>query len=307
MNTNQARVIDPILTTHARGYSQQGLIFTDLAPEVDVPAQVVTVLNFGKAEFQKMNTRRAMGADALKTAFDYSSDPLRLLEDALDAIVPRELQEEANATVKIDLAAMSINRVLQIMNNGHEDAVAKLAFDAANYGTDNKIALSGSSQFDHADCDPFKLVEDGISAIADQIGRRPNQLTIGNDVFKALKLNRKIRDQIKYGNGSIITADLLASLFGVEKVSVGLGLCLDEGATKAKPIWSKNALLSYVNRDGSYISPAHMYSYRRTGYPIVEKPYWDASKRSWIYGTTQMRTPVIAGKDAGYLFMNAVS
>jgi hypothetical protein len=310
MNTAQARVADPILSTHARGYTQEGMVFQDVAPVVDVPATQARVLAFGKDAFRVMNTARAPGANTKVTGFNYTSDPISISEDALDASVPRELQEEASVMIGFDLSSAAVNNVLNIMDNGHELAVAKLVSNPNNYGSSNKMALSGTDMFDHANCDPIQLIEGGCKAVARQIGRRPNTLTIGLDVFTAFRNNKEILSRMKLTSDKIVTAQILASLFEVEKVVVSRGVYLDEMAKEtdeAKSFYSKIACLSFVNRAGSYLSPGHMYSYRRKGYPVVEKPEWDRSSRSMIYGTTQMRTPVITGKDAAFLFTNAVA
>lgn len=42
------------------------------------------------------------------------------------------------------------------------------------------------------------------------------------------------------------------------------------------------------------------------GHPFVEEPYFERNIKSWIYGVTYERAPVLAGVSAGYLF-SAVS
>ena len=37
------------------------------------------------------------------------------------------------------------------------------------------------------------------------------------------------------------------------------------------------------------------------GHPLVETPYWDGNTKSWIYGVSYERAPVLAGMSAGYL------
>jgi hypothetical protein len=52
--------------------------------------------------------------------------------------------------------------------------------------------------------------------------------------------------------------------------------------------------------------PTFGYSYRLTGYPLVEQPYLDRNSKSWVYPITDEVVPVIAGATAGYLISAAV-
>lgn len=62
LNTRTAAVIDPILSTHARGYRNMEFIGHLLFPRVSIPNRSMRVIKFGKEAFRKMNTRRAPGA-----------------------------------------------------------------------------------------------------------------------------------------------------------------------------------------------------------------------------------------------------
>ena len=73
MNTAQARVVDPILSTHARGYRNAEFIGHMLFPIVDIPVRGMRVIRFGKESFRKMNTRRAPGAETARVQYGYAS------------------------------------------------------------------------------------------------------------------------------------------------------------------------------------------------------------------------------------------
>ena len=59
MNNAQARVIDPILTTVARGFKHPGFVADRLFPRVNVNARGGNVISFGREDFRLYNTRRA--------------------------------------------------------------------------------------------------------------------------------------------------------------------------------------------------------------------------------------------------------
>lgn len=55
-------------------------------------------------------------------------------------------------------------------------------------------------------------------------GRRPNRLALGVNVYNVLKLHPAILERVKYGgstvNPALITENVLAQLFSIEKLSV---------------------------------------------------------------------------------------
>lgn len=51
MTPGQVRVVDPILSEHARGYRQAQLVATALFPFADVAAYGGQVIEFGKESF----------------------------------------------------------------------------------------------------------------------------------------------------------------------------------------------------------------------------------------------------------------
>ena len=67
VNQRTAGVVDPILSTHARGYRNLEFIGHLLFPRVTVPTRSMRVLKFGKESFRMLNTRRAPGADKMVT------------------------------------------------------------------------------------------------------------------------------------------------------------------------------------------------------------------------------------------------
>lgn len=72
--------------------------------------------------------------------------------------------------------------------------------------------------------DPIKMVNDQMLEMAENTGLRPNFAIMSPDVFYALKNHDAIMDRIKYTQKGIITLDLIASLFEVDKIFVPWGI-----------------------------------------------------------------------------------
>ncbi|MDE2577947.1 MAG: major capsid protein [Hyphomicrobiales bacterium] len=320
MNTRQARVVDPILTTQVRGYTNAQFIFPELFPYADIPVRGMRVVRFGQEAFRRESTRRAPGADVAAITVGYESDPVTLAQDALDAVVPREYSEEAGAVPGIDVASMAVQQVLDKVDLGYEIDCANLALNPANYAAKGKTALAGGDLWSNPTAKILTQMKDFKSDFAKRIGRQPNVLVMGLDEINALTENDNVKEQFKYTSGDSITVDMVARYLQLDKIVVGEAIHLPDGAAdgEGELIWKGGALLAYVNRGGSptakvaasssatasYLAPSFGYSYRLRGYPIVEQPYWNQSRRSWLYGVTQERQAVAAMPDAGFLIQN---
>ena len=309
LNTRTAGVIDPILSTHARGYRNGEFISHLLFPRVTIPNRSMRVIRFGKESFRLMNTRRAPGADKKRVQFGYASDPISLVQDALEATVPIEHQQEAASIPGIDLAQGAINMVLDMIDLGHELEAAQIARSTANYASTNRVALTGADRWSAEASDPQSDIDEAKDAVRRNIGRYPNTLTLGPSAFKALKRHPKVKEQFKYTGRESITAEMLASFFDLKKVIVGATVWLPETATDATPatdVWGDDAILAYVPEAGdNFQAPSYGYTYDLRGYPQVRKPYFADSSDSWIYPTTTERRVILTGAEGGFLFQNA--
>lgn len=146
--------------------------------------------------------------------------------------------------------------------------------------------------------------------IRGKIGMNPNVLAVGEAVHDYLVNNAHVIDRVKHvmaANAQDIDEALLARYFGVEKYVVGR--CRKGTVGNFTAVWGKVAILVYSNLTSlaSMGSPSWGYTYRVSGYPVAEQPYYDERSRSWIYPQVTEDTPVVAGKDGGYLWTTAVA
>jgi Phage major capsid protein E len=312
MTPAQARAIDPILTSVAQGYENNDFVGTNLFPKVPVKTRGGKILSFGKEDFMLYNTGRAPGQNTKRVQFGFLTGSFALESHSLEGVMPIELGQEAVATEpNVNLGSITVNKTQDIIGLRLEKAQADLARNASNYAASNKITLSGTGQwsdFTSGVSDPVAVIETGKEAVRQKIGKRPNVAVIGALVFAALKQHPKIVDRIKYTGRDIATPELLASLFGLEKVYIGDAVFADDAGTFSD-VWGKDVVLAYavtgsVAEQGK---PTYGYTYQLEGYAVVEEPYYDRSAKSWIYPVTDEVAPVIAGALAGYLITNAVA
>ncbi|WP_226781843.1 major capsid protein [Oceaniglobus trochenteri] len=309
LNNRTAGVIDPILSTHARGYRNGELISDALFPRVPIPNRSMRVIAFGKESFRLVNTRRAPGADMAVLQYGYASDPVSLNQEALAALVPVEHQEEAASIPGIDLSSNAINMVMDVIDLGLEVECANLARNAASYDSNHKLVLTGTDRWTDDTSDPQSDMDAAREAIRSYIGRYPNTLELGATAFNALCRHPKIREQFKYTSSDSITEAMLARYFKVDKVVVGKAVYLPDTAgddDAATDVWGNDAILAYVPTAGeNYMRPAYGYTYELMGYPQVEKGEYQTLRRSWVHPMTVERRPYITGIVGGFLFQNA--
>lgn len=309
LNQRTAAQIDPILSTHARGYRNADFIYPALFPLVTIPNRSMRVLKFGKESFRKLNTRRAPGANKKRVQYGYASDPVALIQDALEGVVPIEHQQEAAAVPGVDLGAGAVNMVMDIIDLGHEYDAAQKARDPNAYDANHKLALVGADRWESETSNPAGDIDAGQEVVRQSIGRYANTLVLGPKAFKALKNHPKIKEQFKYTSADSITVEMLATYFSLRRVVVGSAVWLPENATDAaiaQDVWGDDAILAYVPEGGNNFQvPSYGYTYELSGYPQVMAPYFERSNDSWIYPTTVERRTYLTGAEGGFLFQNA--
>ena len=307
MTPAQARVIDPVLTTVARGYKNSNFVGNLLFPVVPVGQRGGKIIKFGKEHFRLYETRRAPGATIGEIQFGYAGEDYSLEQHALEGKVPIELIEEANAVPGIDLGGAAVRGVQDIIGLRLEYAQAALARDAAKYDTDSKLSLTGNDKWSDPDSDPIALMALARATIRQRIGRPANVAVFGPNVIAALKTHPKVLDRIKYTGRDVATLELLASLFELKKVESGDAVYADADDA-FKDVWGNDVVVSY-SEIGSLAqagTPSYGYTYQLRNHPMVKEPYWEDKTQSWHYPVFDEVKPVMAGPDAGFLIADAV-
>lgn len=92
-------------------------------------------------------------------------------------------------------------------------------------GVDSTTTASGQFiKFSNGNSDPVAFVDEKMAEMEEATGRMPNRLALGVHVYNALKKHQAILERVKYGgstaNPATVTVNVLAQLFGVEKVTV---------------------------------------------------------------------------------------
>ena len=245
----------------------------------------------------------------------YLGKPFTLLQDSLESGVPREHLRDAGLVPGIDLGTRAVNTIMKALQLSLEFDQAALATTVGNYASGSYVTMAGSTQWSNVSsnvstANPLTDIDVGREKIRSLTGIYPNTLLLSAKAFNAVKNNTNIIPRIQYASNiradaTQITPDMLAGLFNVKKVIVGRSIYFNDAGTSFD-IWGNDAVLAYVPEgDLAVEEPSYGYTYTMDGHPLVEEPYWDRDVKSWVWGVTYERVPVLSGMAAGYLFKSA--
>ncbi len=115
---------------------------------------------------------------------------------------------------------------------------------------------------------PIDDVERKRDQVEKTTGFRPNVLVVSPDVHTVLKNHSTILERIKYTQRGVVTADLLANLFELDRYLVAKAV-VDLSAPGATPapsfLYSKDALLVYAANEPSIMQPSGGYIFTWDG------------------------------------------
>lgn len=153
-------------------------------------------------------------------------------------------------------------------------------------------------KFSNGNSDPIAFIDIKKTTMQESTGRTPNRLALGANVFNALKVHPAILERVKYGgstaNPASVTTNVLAQLFGVEKLVVLQSIMnkADQGAdAKMQFIGDPNAfLLAYATNAPSIDEPSagYIFTWDMLGngqiLPILNYPGENGTHTEYVEG-----------------------
>ena len=298
---SKLRVVDPVLSALAIGYSNAAFVGDQLLPFVMVDKEGGKIPRFGKDAFRVYNTERALRAKSNRIN-PQDIDGVDVSLDEHDLEYPIDYREDAESA--FPLQARGTNIVVEGIRLRHEANVAAMAQNAANYPVGNKITLSGTSQFTHASSDPEGVVSDAKSAVRAKIVREPNTAVIGYQCWRALKRHPQLKAILSDTRSRLVQLADLREIFEIENIVVGRAVkAADDGTTS--DIWGDSVVLAYVPTvqggadQRSPYEPSYGYTLRKRGQPVVDTRTEDGKVE--VIRNTDIFRPYLLGAEAGYL------
>lgn len=306
----QARIVDPILTTRARGIKQPLTRGEKLFPRVKVKVYAGNVTQFGKEHFFPTSSRRAAGSDIKRVQAGYVGIAYSLRSRALIASAPDELQRDGLGAANVNLLNSSISVARGKQSTELEQEQATLARNPANYGG-NVLVLSGASRWTQTTSTPIADVRAAKNSVLKKCGMKPNVGLLGPNAFNAAIEHASVRDYLKHTSAEVITEELLAKVFQLDALYVAEAMVGDESTGNLDFIWGNDVILAYVPQapgegtDRDLAEPSYGYTYEIDGMPTVSVPRYNENNASWEVTVRDDCEAMPTGMSAGYLLQNA--
>lgn len=306
--------VSKTLTNYSVGYSNVNFIAEKVLPRVKELRVNPFAYAWDRDNFLLQNDYRAPGVKANEVTYGLTKgSSFVLVEHALKSKIPIEDMDAAqDADGQWDLKRDHVKLLNDSILTRHEYEVASLLFNVSTF-SGYTSALSGNDQWDeYGTSDPVDDVYTAMEYVRQQIGIDPNTATIGKGVFRKLQNHPDILDRIKYTGSNVkpadVTAQALASIFGLDNVFVGSGVYNANPQGKAASmtdIWGKFCLISYINPNPSPMSPSLGYNYYD---PRAEKvrEWYNDEERAWYVEVSKKFLPKVNSTISGYLYSTVI-
>lgn len=307
MLVQQDVVVDPALSNVSIKYTNDTFIADLIFPMVKVAKQTGKYYVYDKSNLRVDATARAAGSVANEVDVGLAPRGTFSCDDhALKGFVADEIQDQADAA--LNPLVDEVEAVTEKLLLDREKNLATLLANTANI-TQN-VTLSGTNQWsDYANSDPIGDVRTARQTIHQNTFKKPNTMFMSKLVFDMLLDHPAIIERIKYSQLGVVTAELLARVFQVEKVIVGEAgyNSANEGQTDSLSyVWGKHAWLAYISPVVRLkmltLGATFTYSTR-----IVKR--WRDEDREGTYvriGNDNYQQSLIAAA-CGYLIKNAIA
>jgi acetone carboxylase gamma subunit len=276
MPTKSQAHIDRALTNMSVAYMQEesAFIADRVFPKIPVRKQSDVYFVYNKGDFFRDEARvRGGGTESVGGEYGVeAAAPYYCKVHAFHKDVNE--QERANHDEPLNADQDATDFVTQKMLVRRETDWASKFFTTGVWtreidGVDSTPGADESIKFDNDSSDPIRVITNEIVNMASQTGFKPNTLVMSPHVFYALKNHGDILERIKYTQKGIVTSDLLATLFEVDRVFVPWGVVNDavQGADdEIDFIMGKHMLLCYVNPRPALKKPSAGYTFTWTGF-----------------------------------------
>lgn len=257
-------VISATASAVAVAYQQADLIADQVLPRVIVGTQKFSYNIYNKEDgFTVPETEVGRKGKPAEVEFGSSELTDATVDHGLDAPIPNaDVQNyegaRANGNTRLVDPRLRATRALtQCLLTRREKRVADMVTNVANYGANNKIVLSGGSQFsDYVNSDPSRAIPD----VLDNLFMRPTNIVMGRRVWSYLSRHPKLCAAVfkNATNNGLITRAQFAELFEMNNPPL-IGEGWMNTAAKGQPVnmqrvWGNDMLAFYqdMNADTEY-------------------------------------------------------
>jgi hypothetical protein len=267
--------IDQYLTNLSVGWSQDPSKFVagQVFPTVPVQKQSDKYAIWEKGFFYRDEVGpRPLGGRPNQAGAAKTDDTYLCEEEGLETTIDDRTRANADQPLDPDRAASLLLTSQTMIHRDREWAGSY--FQKGVWGTElkGKSSSPGGGEFlqlDQSGSEPIELIDERRDEVAGGTGYEPKTLVLGRDVYRTIKNHPAVLERIKYTQRGIVTAEILAEMFDVDKVVVPGGVLnsAKEGATDDIDfiVSRKDMLLVYSADAPSIDQPSGGYIFAWTG------------------------------------------
>ncbi|PKO17125.1 hypothetical protein CVU37_10015 [candidate division BRC1 bacterium HGW-BRC1-1] len=258
--------IDAALTSVSVAFRNNEFIAEQVAPTVPVRKQSdrYFVLDPDKMAQRETLDHRAPGAEAREVDFALSSDSYYCEDHALETAIPDEERDNADLALQPEIdrtefltEKILLNREIQLETTLRTNTHVE------------ELEVEDSGGWAGETSNPFANLDAAGMRIMSGIQRRPNTLVVGYAVFDILRNHPRIIERVQHCMPGVVTTDLLAQLFDLDRVVVGRAMKNSAPLGRSPdmhPVWgSDHVYLMYVPQRAGLKQPAAMYTFAWNG------------------------------------------
>lgn len=271
------------LTNVSVAYIQNSneFIATKVFPSVPVSKQSDLYWKYSKSDWRRTDVkRRAPGTESPGVGWKFDTDSYFAHVYAVHKDIDDQVRANADSNFRVDSDATKFvtNQLLL-----KRDIDWASTFFTTGVWTTQKTGVAAAPaanqflQWNDDASDPINNVNQWIIDYRELTGYKPNVMVIGARVLQELKNHPDIIDRIKYTQRGIVTEDLIATLFGIDKVVTAYATSTnvaeindadaqDTAASYSFVANSKSCLLAYSPSGPSLQTPAAGYTFTWNGY-----------------------------------------
>jgi len=265
--------IDAPLTNISAALVQadSNFIAAQYAPLVPVQKQSDKFIPWDKASYRQPDSaRRGPGTESVGTGHQVSNDSYFCDVWAVHHDVPDQDRDNADNPLDLDRDALVFLTQDMLIRRDLECASALFA-DSTWTGSTTAGDITVAATWDTVASTPITDIADQQASLLEKTGQLGNTLVLGYDAFKALRDHEDLLDRIKYTQRGIITTELMAALFDVDRVLVARGSYNTEQegnatATEDFIFNQKDAVLLHVAPSPGINVPSAAYIFTWTGH-----------------------------------------
>jgi hypothetical protein len=294
---------DQLLTTIAISFQLPLRIADQVAPPIPVLQEDGQYAIFGKESFNIPDAHRRPKKGYKEIDWTLSKASYHAEEYGLEMRI--DDRERRASPSNINLDTITVETITENLLNSREKRVADMVRSTANI-TQN-TTLTGAQRWDDPlGGDPIGVIDAGQAVIQAQYGYTANTLTMGWDVWQALRGNPVIKAELL--DGEQLTEARLAALFGVERIIVGASMYNSANLNQTQSLvdmWGTDAILGYINPRAADGRPSYAYQLRVDDMATFR--WRDVPVNCDVFRVREIQAEKLVAPGLAYLIKTAVS